>query len=82
MLGETAPEVAARHRGRIRALPGARRLEITAQLTTGVRALAEAGLQRRHPAASGEELRCRLAALLYGRAVAARLFGPVPPDVR
>jgi hypothetical protein len=82
MASDTAPEVAARYRERIRALPPARRLEIAAQLTEGVRTLAEAGLRRRHPDASGEELRCRLAALLYGRGVAERLFGRVPPDVR
>ena len=82
MAPDTAPEVAARYRGRIRALTGARRLEIAAQLTEGVRTLAEAGLRRRHPGASADELRCRLAALLHGRAVAERLFRRVPADVR
>jgi hypothetical protein len=64
----------------IGALPGARRLEITARLSAGVRAMAEAGLRNRHPAAPERELRCRLAALLYGRDVAVRLFGSVPDD--
>jgi hypothetical protein len=41
----------------------------------------EAGLRSRHPGASERELRCRLAALLYGRAAAERIFGPVPDDV-
>jgi hypothetical protein len=59
----------------------ARRLEIAAQLSQGVRAMAEAGLRDRHPGASEQELRCRLAALLYGRAVAERLFRQVPADV-
>jgi hypothetical protein len=81
MRRDTAPAVAARYDAMIRALPGARKLEIAAQLTQGTRALAEAGLRDRHPGASDEEVRCRLAALLYGRGVAERLFGSVPDDV-
>lgn len=77
---DTAPEMAARYDAMISALPGARRLEIAAQLTEGVRAMAMAGLRSRHPGASEEELRCRFAALLYGRDVAVRLFGRVPDD--
>jgi len=81
MERDTAPAVAARYDAMIGALSGARRLQIAAQLTQGVRALAEAGLRNRHPAASDGEIRCRLAALLYGRAVAERLFDSVPADV-
>ena len=65
----------------IGALSGARKLEIAAQLTQGTRAMAEAGLRARHPDANDGEIRCRLAALLYGRAAAERLFGSVPDDV-
>ncbi len=82
MERDTAPPAAARYHERIGALPGARRLEIAARLTQGVRTLAEAGLRDRHRGASDEEIRCRLAALLYGRTVAERLFGSVPDDVR
>jgi hypothetical protein len=81
MERDTAPEVTRRYHARIGALGGARRLEIAAQLTQGVRTLAEAGVRHRHPGASEEEVRCRLAALLYGRDVARRLFGRVPADV-
>jgi hypothetical protein len=81
MEQDTAPEQAARYRAMIGALTGQQRLEIAASLTQGVRALAEAGLRSRHPSASDAELRCRLAALLYGRAVAERLFADVPADV-
>jgi hypothetical protein len=82
MERDTAPAVAARYHQRIGALPGARRLDMAAQLSAGVRAMAEAGLRHRHPKASDEEIRCRLAALLYGRRVAERLFPRVPDDVR
>jgi hypothetical protein len=78
---DTAPEIAARYDAMIRALPGARRLELAAGLSSGVRALAEAGLRDRHPGASEREIQCRLAALLYGRAVAERVFKDVPSDV-
>lgn len=82
MKHDTAPAAAARYRARIGALPGARRLEIAASISQGIRALAEAGVRHRHPRASDAEIRCRLAALLYGRRVAERLFGRVPRDVR
>lgn len=81
MERDTAPEMAARYDAMIRALPGARRLEIAASLTSGVRALAEAGLRSRHPGASDDEIRCRLTALLYGRAFAEQHFRDVPADV-
>ncbi len=82
MERDTAPAVAARYHELIGALPGARRLEVAAQLTQGVRALAEAGLRHRHPRASEKEIRCRLFALLYGRRVAERPFEHVPDDIR
>jgi hypothetical protein len=81
MTADTDPRSLARYRERLRALGPAGRLEIAAGLSRGVRDLAEAGVRRRHPGASEEEIRCRLAALLYGREVAARLFGRVPEDV-
>ena len=74
--------MAVRYQAMLAALPGARRLELAAQLSQGVRTLAEAGLRHRHPGAGEEEIRCRLAALLYGRPAAERLFGRVPADVR
>jgi hypothetical protein len=81
MERDTDPAVAARYDAMLGALSGARRLELAAQLTQGVRAMAEAGLRSRYPGADATEIRCRLAALLYGRAVAVRLFGTVPDDV-
>jgi hypothetical protein len=78
---DTAPELLASYAERLRAIGPAGRLAIAAGLTSGVRSLAEAGIRRRHPGAGEDEVRCRLAALLYGRDVAARLFGFVPDDV-
>ena len=49
-------------------------------LTHAVRELATAGLRVRHPDATAEELRVRLAVRLYGRDAGMRLFGAVPDD--
>ena len=78
MASDTAPAAMARYAERLRALGPAERLAIAAGLTQGVRTLAEAGLRQRHPEAGPGELRWRLAELLYGRAVAQRLYGPLP----
>lgn len=61
--------------------PPHRRLAQAMALSKMTRELAMAGLRERHPTAAEEELRVRLAALLYGRAVAARLFANVPDDL-
>jgi hypothetical protein len=45
-----------------------------------MRQLAEAGIRQRHPGASDAEVRVRLAARLYGRGIAERLFGDLPAD--
>lgn len=79
---DTAPEPAARYRERIGRLSGAERLEIAARLSESVRDLARAGLRHRNPEASEPELRWRFAALLYGRAAAERLYGPLPAPER
>jgi hypothetical protein len=64
----------------LRAQPPHRRLAQAVALTLTVRELAAAGIKQRHPGAGPEEIRARLAVRLYGRAVAARLYGPIPDD--
>jgi hypothetical protein len=49
-------------------------------LTQMTRQLAVAGIRQRHPDASIEEVAIRLAARLYGRDTARRLFGQIPED--
>jgi len=46
--------------------------------TRAMRELALIGLKERHPRASPEELRRRLAGLLLGEDLAERVFGPLP----
>lgn len=81
MTADTHPAALACYRARLRALGPAERLEIAAGLSRSVRDLAEAGIRRRHPGASDDEVRCRIAALLYGRDAARRLFGRLADDL-
>jgi len=76
-MHDTAPAAARFYHEHLRALPAAERLRIAAALSVSVRRLAEAGIRQRHPGISERELVARLAARLYGDAVAARFF----PDV-
>jgi DNA-binding MarR family transcriptional regulator len=78
--GDTSPAADARYHELLRAQSPAARLEQAAALTRAVRQLAEAGIRQRHPGASDAEVRVRLTVRLYGREVAARLFGAVPAD--
>ena len=78
MLRDTDPRAAAAYHRLIGAMPPSERLAQAARLSLGVRALARAGLRRRHPQAGEAELRWRFVALCYGRELAERAFGPGP----
>lgn len=80
MHGDTSAVAVARYHDLLRAQTAPQRLEQTNALIAAVRELAVAGLRARHPDASPEELRKRLTVRLYGREVAARLFGAIPSD--
>ena len=80
MKGDTSAAAVTRYHELLRAQTPGQRLEQTNALIAAVRELAAAGLRARHPEASPEELRKRLTARLYGREVAARLFGKIPAD--
>jgi hypothetical protein len=70
-----------RYHALLRAQEPWQRLRTAAALSAAIRTLAVAGLRMRHPGASAEELRIRLAVRLYGRAAAERLFKDrVPAD--
>ena len=55
-----------------------RKLELVEGMTRTVYALLLVGLRERHPSATEEELRLRLAALVLGRELATRAYGPLP----
>jgi Rv0078B-related antitoxin len=60
----------------LRAIPSAERLRIADAMSTDVRSLAEAGIRRRHPDASPEQVARLMAELILGRHLAAP--GPAP----
>ena len=80
MYEDTSAAAIARYHELLRAQAPHQRLEQTNALIAAVRELAVAGLRARHPDASPQELRQRLTVRLYGREVAARLFGELPVD--
>ncbi len=77
-LSDTHPEAAAVQLRLLRATPTWRKVELWGQLNATARALALSGLRARYPQASEAELRRRLADLLLGADLAARVYGPLP----
>ncbi len=80
MHEDTSAAAIARYHQLLRAQAPHQRLEQTNALIAAVRELAIAGIRARHPDASPQEVRMRLTVRLYGREIAARLFGAVPAD--
>ena len=75
LFPDTAPEAERVLIDLLRRAPPLRKLEMVGQLNQTVRTLALSGLRQRHPQATAEELRRRLADLLLGPALAARVYG-------
>jgi len=77
LFSDTRPEAEAVLIGLLRQAPAWRKLHMVGQLNQTVRTLALSGLRRRYPEATPEELRRRLADLLLGPDLAARVYGPL-----
>lgn len=77
---DTTPEAERIQIGLLRQMPSWRKMELVNQLTQMSYALALTGLRHRHPEASDEELRRRLADHILGRELAACVYGPLPPE--
>ena len=75
---DTSPEAEAVLFKLWRETPGWRKLELMEDMNRTVRQLALVGLKRRHPDASEEELRRRLADILLGEELAFQVYGPIP----
>ena len=76
-LTDTSPETERVLFAMLRDIPPWRKLEMVAQLNQTARDLALAGLRERHPQAAPEELRRRLADIILGPELAARVYGPL-----
>jgi hypothetical protein len=63
----------------LRQAPAWRKLDMVGQLNQTLRTLALSGLRQRHPQATPQELRRRLADLLLGPALAALAYAPRVP---
>jgi len=80
VLSDTTPEAEAVQLRLLRAASAWRKLELMAQLNFTARHLALIGLRERHPHADEAELRRRLADLLLGSELAARVYGSLAED--
>jgi len=63
---------------RLRAMPAWRKLALVGEMNRAVREMALAGLRQRYPGDAPELRQRRLATLVLGREVAARVYGPEP----
>ena len=73
--GDTSPEAEAVLLRLAREAPPARKLQIAEAMTRAVREAARAGILARHPGATEEEVRRRLAALLLPPGIAQEAYG-------
>lgn len=80
-LSDTSPESERVLIELMRQAPVWRRLEIVAQMNETVRLLILSGLRQRHPHATPEELRRRMADILLGPELAKRAYGPLSPEL-
>lgn len=77
-LSDTSPAAERVQLDLLRRAPAWRKVRMLAELNDTVRTLALSGLRQRYPQASTQELRRRLADLLLGPELAARVYGPLP----
>lgn len=80
MNSDTTPEAEAILLAYWREAPAWEKWHRMIELNRSARSLAVAGLRRRYPDAAEEEIRRRLADLLLGPELAARVYGPPPPE--
>lgn len=77
---DTSPEAEAVLLGLLRKATPARKFQMIVSANLLARDLALTGLRMRHPQASPDQLRRRLADLWLGPQLATRAYGPPPPD--
>ena len=80
-LSDTHPEIERLQIERLRQMPSWRKMTLVAEMNQAVRTLALAGLRQRYPDDTPAQRHRRLADLLLGPALAARVYGPLPEEV-
>ena len=73
---DTHPDIEQMQIELLRRMPVARKLELIAQMNQSMRTMAISGLRRHHPDEDEAQLRRRLADLVLGAELAARVYGP------
>jgi hypothetical protein len=77
---DTHPEIERMQIERMRQMPSWRKIELVGDMHETVRTLALAGLRQRHPSDTPAQRRRRLADLMLGPELAARVYGPLQED--
>lgn len=77
MMLDTHPDVERVQIDLMRTTPVWRKMDLLAQLNQTARLFAISGLRRRHPQATEQEIRRRLADLILGAELAERVYGPL-----
>lgn len=80
LSADTAPYVEQMQIERLRQMPVWRKLMLVGEMNQAVRDLALDGLRQRHPHDSPAQRQRRLANLLLGPELAARVYGPGPEE--
>jgi len=80
LFADTSPEVEQLQIELLRRTPPWRKLEMVGQLNETARTFALSGLRQRHPQATPQELRRRLADLLLGVELARQVYGPLTEE--
>ena len=78
---DTSPEIEQFQIERLRSMPPARKLALVGQMNQTVRALTLSGLRRRYPNDTAVQRRRRLADLILGVELAAKVYGSFSEDV-
>jgi len=77
LFSDTSPAAEQVLLGLLRRAPASRKLHMVGQLNLAAHSLVLSGLRSRHPLATEAELRRRLADLLLGAELAAKVYGPL-----
>jgi len=77
LAADTPLEIESLQVERLRRMPPWRKMALMAEMSQTVRTLAMAGLRQRHPDDSLAQRRRRMADLLLGAELAARVYGPL-----
>ena len=78
MLTDTHPDAERVQIEILRAMPSWKKFELVSDMIVTSRKLVQSGLRDRFPEAGEDELRRRLATVLLGPEVAAKVYGPEP----